>query len=229
MNQIIMLQASLFGSFDNIKLDPVLASKLINEFGNKLMPSTVKLATLNPMDGRLYTEDRLNMVSSDEEVSIAFLPNRIDANYAMKNTPLSACDIEKKLDELQCYLSTATTYFSEVGNRLAINGRFINTEIPFSADNYFKLNGFFSGKDLAEWSLRTNTITHFTIAESDEDVNNILELSLSHNVEGDVALMVSFDINTSATRNNMRFSDKSLPEFFVQALANLAEMVSSYR
>lgn len=229
MNRVLNLQMSLFGSFDSIGADVSLAAELIPLFDNSLIPSVIQLATIDPSNSALNISNRLSMMSPDGKYTVVFLPDRIDCNYSPKDEVISPETIQEKMKEMCTLITKAADKFSVVGNRVAINGRFVNSEITNNYEDYVIPNSFFAEKAVTEWGTKTNAVTTQNINGVEEQVNNILNLSLGKNGAGQCALIVDFDINTVPTNTTMRFRADSLHEFLVSALENMYTFTSQYR
>lgn len=228
MKQLLNLQMSIFGSFDSIEVSPTLAADLIPLFNNELIPSVIQLTLVDPV--KKITEDvsRPSMISADGKYVVAFLPDRIDCNFNSNNEIISFDGVTDVLSKLCAFLKIATQYVSAIGNRIAINGRYVTDDKPHSYESYTILPPFFTGKKVAEWSASGNAISEITINGNIESINNILNLSLTQNAtSGKNGVMVTFDVNTVPTNTAPRFSKESLDEFLNQAIVNITEITSN--
>lgn len=229
MKKVLNLQMSLFGSFDSISADISLAADLIPLFENKLIPSVIQLAAIDPVNNVLNTSNRLSMMSPDGKYTVVFLPDRIDCNYSPKDEVVSPDDIQSKMTQMCALIIKAADKFSVVGNRVAINGRFANSEITNKYADYIIPNSFFAGKNVTEWGINANAVTTLNINGAEEQVNNILNLSLGKNTSGEYAVIVSFDVNTIPSNTTMRFRADALSNFLAPAIENMYAFTSQYR
>lgn len=229
MKRMLVLQMSIFGSFENIGNDPTTVSNLISLYRNKFIPSVIQMAEIDPINDSVKTINRLSMVSVDNKVTIAFLPNRIDCNYSFKDEATEPLGIEAKLHNMCELLRNGIVYFSTIGNRIAINGRFVTDEISLSCNDYIVSRAFYQGADINEWSTNCNTVKKLNILGTEEATNNILNIGLGENNQGKIGLIVSFDINTIPENSFMRFNAEALPAFLEQASLSLKEMLDGLR
>ena len=229
MKRMLVLQMSIFGSFENIGNDPTTVSNLISLYRNKFIPSVIQMAEIDPINDSVKTINRLSMVSVDNKVTIAFLPNRIDCNYSFKDEATEPLGIEAKLHNMCELLRNGIVYFSTIGNRIAINGRFVTDEISLSCNDYIVSRAFYRGADINEWSTNCNTVKKLNILGTEEATNNILNIGLGENNQGKIGLIVSFDINTIPENSFMRFNAEALPAFLEQASLSLKEMLDGLR
>lgn len=229
MKRILVLQMSIFGSFENIGNDPTTVSNLISLYRNKFIPSVIQIAEIDPINDSVKTINRLSMVSVDNKVTIAFLPNRIDCNYSFKDEATEPLEIEAKLHDMCELLGNGIEYFSTIGNRIAINGRFVTDEISLNCNDYIVSRAFYQGTDITEWSTNCNTVKKLNILGTEEATNNILNIGLGENNQGKIGLIVSFDINTIPENSFMRFNAEALPVFLEQASLSLKEMLDGLR
>lgn len=126
-------------------------------------------------------------------------------------------------------LRNGIVYFSTIGNRIAINGRFVTDEISLSCNDYIVSRAFYQGADINEWSTNCNTVKKLNILGTEEATNNILNIGLGENNQGKIGLIVSFDINTIPENSFMRFNAEALPAFLEQASLSLKEMLDGLR
>lgn len=229
MKRMLVLQMSIFGSFENIGNDPTTVSDLISLYKNKFIPSVIQMAEIDPVNDSVKTVNRLSMVSVDNKITIAFLPNRIDCNYSFKDEATDPLEIEAKFHDMCELLGSGIGYFSTIGNRIAINGRFVTDEISLSCGDYIVSRPFYEGTNIDEWSTNCNTVKMLNILGVEEATNNILNIGLGENNQGKIGLIVSFDINTIPENSFMRFKVEALSAFLEQASLNLKSMLNGLR
>lgn len=229
MKRMLVLQMSIFGSFENIGNDPAIVSDLIPLYKNKFIPSVIQMAEIDPVNDSVKTINRLSMVSVDSKITIAFLPNRIDCNYSFKEESTNPLEIEAKLHDMCELLERGITYFSSIGNRIAINGRFVTDEISLACSDYIVTRTFYEGIDMDEWTTNCNAVKKLNILGVEEATNNILNIGLGENNQGKIGLIVSFDINTIPENSLMRFKAEALSAFLEQASLNLKNMLDGLR
>jgi len=229
MKRMLILQMSIFGSFENIGNNPTTVANLIPLYKNKFIPSVIQMAEIDPVNDSVKTINRLSMVSVDNKITIVFLPNRIDCNYSFKEEETNPLEIEAKLHDMCELLKSGIAYFSTIGNRIAINGRFVTDEISLSCSDYIVTRAFYEGADIDEWSTNCNTVKPLNILGAEEPTNNILNIGLGENNQGKIGLIVSFDINTIPGNSLMRFKAEALSVFLEQASLNLKSMLDGLR
>ena len=229
MKQMVVLQMSMFGAFESIGADPTLVSELIPLYENKFIPSIIQLAEINPLNNAVKNINRLSMISVDNKITIVFLPNRIDCNYSCEETNEDPKEIESILQNMCQLLKCTAEHLNIIGNRIAINGRFVTDEASLKYSDYITERKFYKGTALNEWSVNSNTITNANILDANEAVNNILNIALGKNNQGKLALIVTFDINTIPDNSIMRFRADSFSAFLAQVIPNLNEMLNDLR
>lgn len=229
MRRMVNLQMSIFGSFESIGADPTLVSELIPLYKNKFIPSIIQMAGIDPLNNTLKNINRLSMVSVDNKITIVFLPDRIDCNYSFEDTKADPSTLEATLKDM-CHLMECTAeHFSIIGNRIAINGRFVTDEISLKYSDYILERPFYEEAVPSEWSLNSNAVTDINILDSNEATNNILNIALGKNAQDELAIIISFDVNTVPSNTIMRFKKDAFPAFLEQVLCRLDSMLSGLR
>lgn len=129
-----------------------------------------------------------------------------------------------------CHLMECTAeHFSIIGNRIAINGRFVTDEISLKYSDYILERPFYEEAVPSEWSLNSNAVTDINILDSNEATNNILNIALGKNAQDELAIIISFDVNTVPSNTIMRFKKDAFPAFLEQVLCRLDSMLSGLR
>ena len=222
MKQLLNLQMSLFGSFENIGVSAPMAAELIPLFNNELIPSVIQLSMVDPSKNTIQNVNRLSMVSPDGSFGMVFLPDRIDCNYSAKEQVVELRCLNDLLFQMCKYLEAAVSHISAIGNRIAINGRYVTDEVSCVSNNYIKMPSFFAEKEIVEWTASNNAITTIEINGVNETVNNILNLSLARKEsDNTVGVMAAFDINTVPMNTVPRFTSNSFADFLKQAIINI--------
>ena len=228
MKKILDFQMSTFGSFENIKVDASLVAKLLEAFDNQFMPSVIPAAIFDPFKSAPTLSNRLNMISSDHMHNIFLLPERIDCNFTPQDESSASMDFKTAFNKPSEFLKIAMNELDVLGNRFAINGRYL-IDCIVDANSFFKPTGFYKEKTLSEWSTSANQITSFDLNGKKEELNNILAISFSefqNSANNTSSILISFDINTLHVNNKERFSSKDVDEFLNNAISNLDKMIS---
>lgn len=143
MKQIVNLQMSIFGAFESIGADPALVSELIPLYKNKFIPSIIQMTGIDPLNNTLKNINRLSMVSVDNRITIVFLPDRIDCNYSFGDTKAEPSTLEATFQDMCQLMEHTAQHFSIIGNRIAINGRFVTDEISLKYSDYILERPFY--------------------------------------------------------------------------------------
>lgn len=232
MNRVLHLQVSIFGSFENIGNEAMPTedlTALLSAFDGELKPSFMRLVTLGSDDSPTGIMTRLNLISTDNRIAVAFFPDRIDCNYSGREGVVSPREIDIQLQSMSTLLLKGLTYFSAIGNRLAVNGRYDTSGISTDVANYLIPRGFYRDERLAEWSVDCNRVVPIMLAGKAEDTNNILSIVGRSEQENDSVLTVTFDVNTRPENTLMRFDGNSLTTFVEQIIPNLNAMLEGMR
>lgn len=227
MKQIINIQLSTFGAYGGIHATPEVVSALIPYFSNELMPSFFELKAIDPIKNIINNDNRLRLLSVDNQIELVFLPDRIDCNFTLKNDSVANNDMNMIAFKLKDYLEKAMQFFHTNGNRLALNGKFITDEIELNHSNYILSPNFFNNKPISEWSINMNALTEIAFSTGSELVNNILNLQLVKKTSSVEAMLIAFDINTMPQNQSMRFGSESISVFLDKALQNKDDMIST--
>ena len=219
MDKILSFQMSLFGNFINIEPNQEITGKLINNLsGEGFIPGTAAISTVDPVNKKIETETRLQLVSQDAMWKIVFFQERIDVTYEyhMGNIFYENFDsIFKRTTNI--LTKTFITFPDTVGNRLAINVKFL---LPImNKDNeklfikkYVKPLSLFENSDIDEWDIHYNVLDNIDFAEEKHELcNNIIEIRKLYMSDMQVRsrIGVGFDINTVAdnTKNRFKYND----------------------
>ena len=82
MDKVLNFQTSLFGNFADIKPDTKTILNLLTCLQEEdFIPGSFEVNKIDMQTGKLTTESRLQLVSTDRAKSIVFLEERIDFNY----------------------------------------------------------------------------------------------------------------------------------------------------
>lgn len=223
MKEIINIQLSVFGSFEHVKATPDIVSQLIPLFDNQFMPSVFEMKIFDAANNSVENENRLRLISTDKKNEIVFLPNRIDCNCKDGGEDFEV--LNTLIDLLSEHLGKTMEFLNVRGNRFALNGQLVIDEISSSYDEYINAKSFFKEKEILEWSTNINAKTKVTILDEEEEINNILNLKLVENNDGNKATMVAFDINTMPENIKMRFEKNAIASFLVLAKQNTHEIL----
>lgn len=228
MGAIINLQLSIFGTFESIKFESVNVSQLISIYKGELVPTVIPIKLFDPANNKLQSDNRINLISPNGEDSIVILPNRIDYNFSPIDSQIMSDRLIEKLQQMNEWFSMCLNELDIVGNRLAINGKFVSEKKSYAVfDNHIIQTNFFDKDTIGDWSLSRNKIINLIISEVSESCNCIFNLSGKNIKEEITNADIAFDINTSASDTRMRFNKASFSCFFDQSIEELDSILAS--
>lgn len=225
MIKILALQISVFGDYSHIKATPELAAELVPVFDKKLFPTVSTLNNTDHLTGAIHQVPMLRFFSVDQYINISFLPNRIDCNLVANEASFD--QLECKANELFDYLKMGINYFGLKGNRMAFNGHVAINDIDVAPDKYLHINSFFKNEKVTEWSTSLNKSTTFMCNESEETLNNILNLQLAIDPKEEAVVLGNFDINTLQDNQSIRFDSQDFSSFLENAVNIVTDMLKA--
>lgn len=220
MDKILNYQASLFGNFEEIKADSETSKKMLSVFTD-FIAGFALMTTVDFRTGQLINTKRLQLKSNKNNISITFMPERIDIDYHFEpfinNEELKIEKVYKLISET---LMKMKDMFSELkGNRLATSCNILSdvlpTELINSTINKFSNKNILFGEsdDISEWLLRFNSIVELDLMTNREKTNRICALSLSKKTDFINQFQIVLDINTIPENKNNRFGFSDLVDF----------------
>lgn len=232
MDKILNYQASLFGNFSNIRLTQDNLSKLKPIFPDYII-NAFPITAIDVRTNRLITDDRIQLISSDKQYYITFLPERIDFTYnlTVENTPI--IDLTHLKNQISEIVSKLGNIFKDVkANRLANSCNFSSKkysreDIIKEINKYSKPGIFYSDiSNLCEWQIRLNTRNIASLNGKEEESNNIVTLSLSVESESNYRIIGTIDINTNPRNTELRFCISDLSTYLACATKKMGEIIT---
>ncbi|MBO5100795.1 MAG: hypothetical protein J6B63_05775 [Treponema sp.] len=228
MDSILNYQASIFGSFSNIKYSPENIERISSIFP-KFSPNTIPITAVDIRTNQLITDNRLQFVSDDKQYYITFLPERIDFVYNLIQGNSKKTNFEEIQKEIFDIITKIAPEFSSIkGNRLANSCNFLTKvyskqDIIKEINKYSSTTKFFddTSDNIAEWQIRINNKRNFSIKSNDEDNNNIINLSLARDSDLNYRFLGTIDINTNPKKDDYRFTILDLKEYVTIATENM--------
>lgn len=234
MDKVLNYQMSLFGTFTNVQPNIDLTMKIFESLKDEgFIPGTAQVNTLNPIENKMISETRLQMLSTDKAWSVVFLAERIDINYSFvggDNGINSLDEVSEKTTRIceKAFAPIAAT----TGTRLAVNGQFLLKKMNENKKKTF-ISRFitapkvYEGKPLTEWNVRYNSLTSIDTGEnSSENSNYIINIGDIIGIDSQTGVTelrtaVGIDINTSPNNLESRYTVKELLYFSEGALAKM--------
>lgn len=232
MDSLLNYQASIFGSFSNIKYSPENIEKMSSIFPD-FNPNSIPITAVDIRTNQLITDNRLQFVSKDKQYYITFLPERIDFTYNLIQGNSKKTNFDEIQKVILDIITKITSVFSSIkGNRLANSCNFLTKvyskkDVIEEIDKYSSTTNFFDDKNdnIAEWQIRINNKRNFSIKSNDEDNNNIINLSLAHDSESNYRFLGTLDINTNPKKQDFRFTILDLKEYVTIATENMKDII----
>ena len=232
LSTFINYQLSMFGRF-SIRTTPETISTLMPKINEKtkqiFLPNLISNQQIEIPTNRVTTISNLGFVTQDQRFNISILNERIDVTYNKTN------DIDVSMHYFyELAISAFTAIFENsdaVSNRLALNIQAVCEMESFDkmkrkGKDLLKSAAFYAEKQLAEWSMRTNSQESIQLNGSKELVNYITEVSSAQDVTGQkAAVLFHIDINTVPNNTNIRFNTSALNQF-VQSVCPIAQKIS---
>lgn len=228
MSVALNYQLSMFGKYSIIpspETITALMNKINQETQKVFLPNIINSQQIEIPANRITTIANLGFITQDQQYSITILNERIDINYNKVDDSLIS--MKDFYDFAIKALYVIIGYSGVVSNRLAMNIQRV-CEMESFADlrargkALLKSATYYDDKELAEWSMRTNSQVDVQIKESQEKLNVITDISSGQDVTGQkAAVLFHVDINTLPQNQNMRFGEDSL-EPFVREAASIA-------
>lgn len=224
MDKVLNFQASLFGSFVDIKPEANTILKLLECLKDEdFIPGSFEVNKIDVQTGKLTTESRLQLVSTDKSKSIIFLEERIDFNYNYNGNTSIFKSIEKLCDLVKPFITKTLPQFTNIlGNRLALNCRILMDEMTDEEFDVFAKRftiplKLYSNGSLDEWSVRYNHHELMPVSsdEAKEKCNCIICMEknvINSNFQPNRVIAL-LDVNTLPEKKEMRFNHDNLLPF----------------
>lgn len=234
MDKILNFQMSLFGTFTNVQPNLELTMKINESLQNdNFVPGTIQVDIFNPIERKMISETRLQMVSVDQMWTVVFLGDRIDVNYSYIDGDVYYDSVELIMEKASNICKKAfAPIAATTGTRLAINGRFLLNEMNESTKQAFIARFLiqpkvYENRLLSEWNIRYNSLTHIATNElSSEECNFIISLGDIVRINSQTGVQstrtsVGIDINTSPANQENKYTVNDLLYFSKGALVNM--------
>lgn len=232
MLKAINYQLSIFGKFSITPTPEIIANlmtKINQETQKTMLPNMITSQQIEIPSNRVSTISNLGFITQDQMYNIAILNERIDVTYNRVN--------ETEISQAGFYvfavkaLSVIIDNSGITANRLAANTQFIYEMQDFNSlyakgKELLKNADYYSGKNYAEWSLRTNALDSIRINGFDEGINVITDISSARAAVGKALIAVHTDINTFPQNTNLRFGKEAL-EPFVESTMPIASDIAT--
>ena len=236
MSMFLNLQLT---AFCNYKIEPsaknisVLMDKInllnIKEF----LPNVTTGQTIDLVKGKVESVSNLGFVTVDKSGQIMCQDDRIDCIFNF--TPDIRGDFEESANNLKVILKQILQENRILSNRLAFNVNLLSDShsdglknTSFGHEIVSTLN-FYKGKELKEWSSRENVWHTIKIANIDEILNVITELSMvTRNSGEEKRLLCHMDINTIHENTRYRFGYESLDPFVDETKKIIANIKADF-
>lgn len=233
MSIALNYQLSAFGKFAIVpvpNLITALMEKINAETDETFLPNIINSQQIEISSKKIINVANLGFVSQNQKYSIAILNDRIDVNYNKVDD--TDVDMEMFYGFSVNVLSAIMGHCEVLSNRLAIN---IQRACEF--DGFEKLRtcgkklvvsaAYYDDKELAEWSMRTNSQVTILLDERQEELNVITDISSGQDITGQKAVcLFHIDINTVPQKQSMRFTKDSL-SMFVLNTKTIAQKLTS--
>ncbi len=221
MGIVLNLQLS---AFCNCKIEPsaknisILMEKINSLNIKEFLPNVTTGQTIDLVKGKVESVSNLGFVTVDKSSQIMCQDDRIDCvfNFA----PDVQGDFEGNIENLKVILKLILQESKIVSNRLAFNVNLLsdsyvgNLQNTSFGHNIVSTLNFYKDKELKEWSSRENIWHEIKIANVDEMLNVITELSMvTSNPGEEKRLLCHMDINTIHENSGYRFGYQSIDEF----------------
>jgi hypothetical protein len=243
MSTIINYQMSVFGDF--MSYEPSLErmsalAKTPAELNLTLIPSTVDMISFDGAispNGKMIapqTLQRIQMIDTNQKMSLAVMLDRIDVNFLQANNE-KAEQLQAISVEVLKLLKHAISVIGAKYWRISINlVNQINDDTPNGAtvSTLFKaLTQPLShqvGKESIEWQIISNCPQDVSLGTGqNEKLNVITAISRQTNFEtNNPCVITQFDVNTSVANRTYRFNADKLETFYSSALEIIMNLIN---
>ena len=222
MGATLSIQVS---AFSNKKIVPnaeniaVIMPKLKNLSGIEFLPNIINTQKIDIATGKIDNLPNLSFASINKTGQVVCTDNRIDCIF---NFEIDKQDeVEARFNTASCIISFIMQNESVFANRLALNVNYLsdvcNGNSLFETQVMHVLP-FYQGKDIKEWSSRTNAVGQMKINDLDENLNVITEYThTTEPVSGETRILCHIDINTISENQDFRFKYDAISTFIDQA------------
>lgn len=238
MDKVLNYQMSLFGMFTNVQPNLELTMKIFESLKDEgFVPGTVQVNTVNPIENRMISETRLQLITADRSWSVVFFAERIDINYSFQGGDTWIATIDEVSSKVKRICDKAfAPIAATTGTRLAVNGQFLLKEMDDKTKKKF-ISRFliqpkvYNGGSLAEWSVHYNSLTDIhTNDTSLEKCNFIINIGDIIGVDtktgtASIRTSVGLDINTSPQNTENKYTVIDLLYFSEGAAENMKKAI----
>lgn len=240
MDKVVNFQISLFGSFINIQPNQEITMRLVSMLTEENMfPGTATVSSVDPVQKKVETETRLQMVSQDKTWKIVFFQERIDFVYNYLGGGEYYTDLNEIFEKGVNLINRTFSCFSDTtGNRLAVNGTVILPEMTNEETDMF-INRFtaqvspFKNKHFDEWNVRYNIRKQLPVSEDkNEECNNIINMGNVVGLNTQTGehlrrMSIGIDINTVPEHVGNRFKYENLLYFAKNAKKEMQDIIAA--
>lgn len=220
MSVALNYQLSIFGKY-TISPTPEIVTSLMTDINKAtaelFLPSIINTQQIEIPSNRISTISNLAYTTQDQKFSIAIMNERIDVNYnRVVSTEIAMNDY---FDLAEKALNAIMGNSNLMSNRLAINIQMLSElqhidQFNALGNALIKSANYYNDKSLFEWSTRVNSKSTIRIAEKEEGINTITNISTAQSIQGQKpGLLYHIDINTLPQNEGMRFDKSSLRSF----------------
>lgn len=239
MDKVLNFQISLFGSFTNVHPNIELTMQINDSLRDEgFVPGTIQVNTFNPIEQKMKSETRLQMVSTDRVWSVVFFAERIDVNYSYQGGEKEIASLDEVSEKAKTICRKAfAPIAATTGTRLAVNGQFLLGIMDESSKKEFISRFLIQPKvyndgSLSEWSVRFNSLTGIHTSETSfESCNFIINLGDIIGIDAKTGVAnlrtsVGIDINTSPENIENKYTINELLYFSCGAIENMKKALA---
>lgn len=203
----------------------VMLPALKDIIGTDMFPNVFISQNIDMETGNISSQSNLSFASSDEKYKIICM-ERIDI-ICSTNKAIECLDgeIEKCVHALEYLLEKANASAS----RLAFNVDYVLEQLSVDtilSKEFIKVIGFYDGKNIREWSTRTNSYEEISILGNKELVNTITDIEINSNDKGEKTYHYHIDINTLPGNQGLRFNQSHIHPFLSET-SHLYKLINS--
>lgn len=217
MSKITSIMISVFGN-NRVIPDTDVITFLMNETkgisGLDFLPNINNSAAIDINTGNIIQVPNLSLRTPDGLHKIISNGNRID--YISVFSDQTESDYDEQLKQGVLILQSIISKAEIVANRFALNIDLLcsNNIKDFISFDFLP---FYKGREIKEWSSRTNSDCEILINDQKETLNVITTIEKRDEASVKTSnIRCHFDINTIAQNNDFRFKGKDLDSFIFE-------------